>query len=948
VVLRGLGAGLALLAILAGVPLLLVWLVGGVPIPTSLPSRDTLTQPIGAEELVNVFVFVTWLAWLQFVVCVLVELRSELSGVGLPRRVPLAGPSQRLARALVSSLLVLLTIGGAAGTASAAVTAQPVVTKAPAVASIAAEGAGHAPHASPASPASPASLSGTEPREGPVAKSVSKHDGGRKIYVVQPPRGRHHDSLWDIADRCLGDGRRYKEIFELNKGRIQPDGDALRRESLIRPGWVLHMPADAVNVEVLPAPRSGDRPGEAPRGEAPRGERSNGHDNARTGADADEPGAADAGEAAGSDQHAGGGPADRPAGDSTGALPRDILGASLLGAGVLAALAVARRARSRVVRLVPPDGAAADAEVAVRVGAAPDRAEFLDLALRDLAAQLHAEGRELVPVYCALVSDDALELRLAPPVREPAGLWQVSDDGSRWTLERSAIETFSTSRQSVLAPHPGLVGLGTDAEGRHLLVDIEAAQGAVSVSGDPATAVEAVTAMAAELATNIWSDHLRVTAVDLPRSLATLAPGRVRVVASVSEVLIELEARAEERRRLCGLDTDVLTGRLVPSGGELWMPEYIVLGAPPDPAEAARLAALLLGPGRSPLGVIVAGELPVARWRLRVDAAGRLEAKSLGVSVEAQRLSTGSLQMLAALMATEHERTPTPPAPPAQPGSLHESPLDDDRPPVPAAFSSTVLRAAGDQILDVRILGPVEVDASGELEPGRAALATEMAVYLALHPEGVHPTVVAAAIWPRGVTAAVRESTFARVRAWLGVDASGQSVLANTPDGRLVLRSAARLDWAEFCALLARSRRSPQTEIADLNRALALVRGPLLAGRPAGRYAWLARESVEYDAPALIADAAHRLAIRLLDRNDPQSAAQAARAGLKGADSELLWRDLMRAEFARDGRRGALAVLDELVAVRGADRSGPELEPETEALADELIPQRRLTSLQAL
>jgi nucleoid-associated protein YgaU len=915
-VFRGIGAALALLAILGGVPFLLVWLVGGVPIPTSLPSRDALTQPIGVEQLVNVLVVVTWLAWLQFVICVLVEFRSELSGVGLPRRVPLAGPSQRLARALVSSLLVLLTIGGSAGAASAAVTAHPVVTRAPVVTS-----ADLAPDSRPTE---------AEPRHSPDAKATARQEAGRKIYVVQPPHGRHHDSLWDIADRCLGDGRRYKEIFELNKGRLQPDGDALRRESLIRPGWVLHMPADARNVDVLPGPKVEERPPKADKG----GQR----------AGADEPGATD-GPAAPSDADADAGPADRPAAeDSEATLPRDILGASLLGAGVLAALATARRARSRVVRLVPPGGDAADAEVAVRVGAAPERAEFLDLALRDLAAELSAEGRELLPVYSALVSDDALELRVAPPVLAPAGLWQVSDDGRRWTLERSAIETSTASRQSVLAPYPGLVGLGTDTVGRHVLVDIEAAQGAVSVSGDPSAALETVIAMAAELATNVWSDHLRVTAVGLPRALAGLAPGRVRVVPSVSEVLIELEARAEERRRLSGVDMDVLTGRLMPAGGELWMPEYVVLGAPPEPAEAARLAALLLGPGRSPLGVIVAGELPVSRWRLGVDSDGRLEAPTLGVSVEAQRLSAGSLQMLAALIATETERTP--PTPVA--GPLHESPLEDDRPPLPAAFSSTVLRAADDHIVDVRVLGPVEVDASGELEPGRAALATEMAVYLALHPEGVHPTVVASAVWPRGVTAAVRESTFARVRAWLGVDSAGQSVLTTTPDGRLALRSAVRLDWAEFCALLARSRRSAQNEIADLNRALALVRGPLLDGRPAGRYAWLARESVEYDAPALIADAAHRLVIRLLDRDDPESAAQAARAGLKGAESELLWRDLMRAQFASDGRRGALAVLDELVALRGDDRAGPDLEPETEALADELIPHRRLASLQAL
>ena len=62
---------------------------------------------------------------------------------------------------------------------------------------------------------------------------------------MTPPEGRYHESLWEIAQHHLGDGRRYKEIFELNKDRVQPDGSKLTIASLIRPGWVLQMPRDA-------------------------------------------------------------------------------------------------------------------------------------------------------------------------------------------------------------------------------------------------------------------------------------------------------------------------------------------------------------------------------------------------------------------------------------------------------------------------------------------------------------------------------------------------------------------------------------------------------------------------------------------------------------------------------------------------------------------------------
>ena len=62
---------------------------------------------------------------------------------------------------------------------------------------------------------------------------------------MTPPQGRYHESLWEIAQQHLGDGRRYNEIFELNKDRVQPDGSKLTIASLIRPGWVLRMPGDA-------------------------------------------------------------------------------------------------------------------------------------------------------------------------------------------------------------------------------------------------------------------------------------------------------------------------------------------------------------------------------------------------------------------------------------------------------------------------------------------------------------------------------------------------------------------------------------------------------------------------------------------------------------------------------------------------------------------------------
>jgi len=58
------------------------------------------------------------------------------------------------------------------------------------------------------------------------------------------------DHLWDIARRLYGDGSRFVEIFEANRGRVMPGGEAFNDPRLIRPGWVLHVPLPVSNLSV--------------------------------------------------------------------------------------------------------------------------------------------------------------------------------------------------------------------------------------------------------------------------------------------------------------------------------------------------------------------------------------------------------------------------------------------------------------------------------------------------------------------------------------------------------------------------------------------------------------------------------------------------------------------------------------------------------------------------
>ena len=224
-------AVLGLLVVVVGVPAAVVLTVGN-PLPTSLPKREWLTAQLSATVVLRVLAGALWLAWAHFAVCVLAEWRAARSGKGVPTDVPLGGGSQFLARRLVAAALLL----------AGAATLLPA-------------GAGPATPAVP-----PVSISVAQqvvvqeaaPETLPATAATAT--GPQKTYVVAPPDGRRYDSLWDISERTLGDPFRYKEVFALNRDRVQDDGRKLVDANLIHPGWVLVMPADASGPGVsLPA-----------------------------------------------------------------------------------------------------------------------------------------------------------------------------------------------------------------------------------------------------------------------------------------------------------------------------------------------------------------------------------------------------------------------------------------------------------------------------------------------------------------------------------------------------------------------------------------------------------------------------------------------------------------------------------------------------------------------
>ena len=66
-------------------------------------------------------------------------------------------------------------------------------------------------------------------------------------------RVRRGDHLWGIAERFLGDGFRWVEIWERNSGREVEAGSRLTDPNQIHPGWLLELPVAAAPAPAAPA-----------------------------------------------------------------------------------------------------------------------------------------------------------------------------------------------------------------------------------------------------------------------------------------------------------------------------------------------------------------------------------------------------------------------------------------------------------------------------------------------------------------------------------------------------------------------------------------------------------------------------------------------------------------------------------------------------------------------
>ncbi len=916
-------SGLGLLALVVGVPALLYWLSGPPPIPTRMPTRDDVAAQIGVEQVITILVAVVWLAWLQFVSCVIVEALAAVRDGGIGRALPFAGPSQRLARMLVGGLLLSGVIAGQVGAVVAAVAADAgrATTTVSQTVTVGHDAPTPWLNADRLSEDSVVVLTENDS----TLSSPHSHPEGPKVYTVAPPVGRHHDSLWEIAERHLGDGRRYPEIFALNEGRVQPDGRALHLARLIQPGWQLVMPEDAVGVSRMsidrltsPPTASGSLAQSAVQASGPSATQAQ---RAPAGA----PGLASAAGGTAKAPTAATPPAAAttpgskavnsvsPQAVAVASAPSALV-AAFATSGTFAAclLAALVRHRRRTGGGADAGAEAIEVEVGLRAGADPGRLTFVDVALRALAVDCATSGLDVPQIVAARADDDILAIEVSPPRADAPDRWTVHDDGARWEIRRSALGRAAAAGP---AAYPALVSLGRDDSGRDVFVDLEAAGGPIQVTGDVAVAGQVLTALAVQLASVPWTDGVVVSAFGLPREVSVIAADRIQTVADPREPLARFAARAGSSGQ------DVLTGRVARPVEVL--PEYLVAATPVDPTLAASLSTVM-GGGRHPFGFVSVGEVPGAAWSMTVDEAGTLTLPLLDITVSAHRIVPRAFGALVDLFAAATQLAPAQQVGPALTTGASLAPpaalVQDD-----ALFHAASARVA--------VLGSLTVTAPGRLDPSQVPLAEEIVAYLALNPAGVHSGVLAAAVWPRGVGQVVATATIDRVRDWLGQDVDGNYRLLSDPTGRLRLADSVGVDWQVFCTLADRAAaaRTPREEAELLRRALRLVRGPIFDAIAPGRFSWLARTTVTRTVEASVVAVAHRLVVLAERDPDPEGASLAAGLGLRMSPlSQVLWRDLLSAQHALNGPEALKGAVAELV--RLLDGAGVPLDGETEAL----------------
>lgn len=942
---RGLGAATTLLVLLVGVPALLALAVGW-PLPRALPAWEEVTGtfrgdlPLDATTVWKVLACVVWVAWAQILVATVVEAAALAHG-GVAAPIRGLAHMQGMAGSLLGTVVLLLPgifarqapVYEAPSIATArTLVAYTAVSEAPSV---------ELSRADDPAPPEGATIEHTVVRRdtlwdlaerylapggsvGDVSAAVQQlfelnqgrpqHDGSaltdasllRPGWVLRiPVRAAMQsaastvtvvpgDSLWEIAEDHLGDGHRYPEIFDLNAGRPQPDGEALGEPAHIEPGWQLEVPPVASVPPPVPTPAAPTTPSPPaappvapPAPPAPPTTTPATPPTPTTAATTHDSGApaTTAAPVAPSSADQATVPGESADDDEATTSTIGVLGVAggLLATGLGTVLAFRRRRqlalrRPRTEPPPMPETAAAVLDDLAEVDL--DYSLGVDRTLRQLGDALGSRSTVPVPIVATLDGSN-IDLLLDRSDSQPPEPWRAVADGLIW---RAQVEPRTDEPDAGPAWLPAFVSIGALDTGG-LLLNLEAV-GAVAVVGET-PAIALARSFVAELAMTPLADVAAIHVVGNVIGDVTNLP-RVRHHDDLGGAL----AAAEE-------DTAVISGALAGAGtpnavelrcrarDEAWGPAVVV--APTTAAAPDGLARLLerCHEGAGVVAVLI-GPCPPGALEVRVSAE-EVTIPALGLSCAPQQLAQEALETISEVLDLTDE--------------VCIEPADDT--PL-TLFTPTELgdtdEAGGEPNLHLYLLGPARLEGT-EISPQQLSLVA----YLALHPDATADA-VRDAIW--GGKTPTRErflNTMHELRRVVGAD-----VLPSSTDGHYRLRRV-WCDLVEVERLVAAAKANPDERAAHLRAVLELVAGSPLTfeSRHRRHFKWIDFGNHASRWERIVGDAAHDLAQLALDQGDTDLARWAAERGLLASPaSQTLTCDLISAHLAAGDRNAAEHVVD--------------------------------------
>lgn len=925
--LSALGALAAIATLLAGVPVFL-WKTVGRPLPTRLPSWGEFSSALTHTEipvsaLTKTLACFGWIAWVLIAVSIGAEVTAWLAGT-TARQLRFAGPFQALARSLVTSAAVLITLNPLSSSSFASATSLPGnLALAPATATVSA-----APHRT------------VEPLKGDQFR-LARADRTAVIKATEDPPSmakqqvvQRHDTLWDLAERHLGDPYRWNEIWDLNCGKTQIDGSVFTDAHWIRPGWVLVMPADASGVaevaSIAPiSPVSPSVADEPPPAQAPTATEPEAVDPAPvtttpaampTTTRSTETSSAQPASSLVTDPKPAKVSNVQPGAETPARFPTRVpwIGGGLCAASLVGLLDQLRRAQRRRRKpgepLHNPPTELAPLETGLRRSAAAseDRCQLLDAALRAFAAGAFGDPAMRTPRLLAVRSySDSVELLLDEPLEGSVLGFTAQSDNRLWVTEPGlTVELLQRLADEVGAPYPALVTLG-EVDGGDLLVDVETA-GMLSVHADRGAARDLFRRVAIELATSRWGEYFEVITVgDVPDFAGFERNRRLPTVSDALDALAASAREIEESLQALGAKATAAP-RVSFALGDGWVPSIFVTDQPLAERDIERLRSIVAEGGRG-VGALVLASRPQGNWNLScVDGIAHLtpldiHLNPLSIPMEHAEAIEELLHDAAVGHLDADEMPPsddcdtpavTPHAGPEMLGDQSES-LVTERPERDELVSSAAAPEDDDVVAAspplesvvpmVRVLGAVGID---NIDHEGRRKVVELIVYLALHPDGVGADRLTEALWP---DAAPDPRTLTRnvcyARKALGLDADGNNHLPRiNTEGRYRLGPHVRCDLLELIQLAKNARETEDTDtrLRLLEEALGLIRDKPFDSVIDYEWAWT--ENWVAVAESEAADAAVLLAETQRANGCDEEAVRAALVGLRAApdDARLL------------------------------------------------------------